>query len=97
MKNVIIRIRNNKGQIKAKFYYPTQSHFNTYSYKDVCENIQKGDELDVKVGTNYRTFTTYEEVEEEARINETDFEGQMWDWINNNFLKWEIEGYLPRW
>lgn len=96
MKQVIIRIKNEKGKVINKCYYTTQAQYNSYAFDDIVEVLKTTGvnkcEIDIKVGNQFRTFIT---VQDNIENCEDSVKEQLYDCVHIYCLKQYIKDYLP--
>ena len=102
MKQVIIRIRDDRGKLISKIYYTSQAQYFNSSYsafKFISEQLLPGMEVQIKVGNNYSKFFTYAECEDEVvlypeefkNVDEVIYHESVEDYSVNYFIR----NYLP--
>lgn len=101
MKQVIIRIRDDKNRLVAKDYYYSQAQYNSYAFKFIDEYLQPGMEVQVKVGNQFSSFFLHSELidkyNEEKLVDKTyTMDTALYDEIHSYSLNYYIKNYLPR-
>jgi len=99
MKQVIVKIKNEKEKVISKFYYTSQGQFFSYAFKDIIESINSNFkdcyELDIKIGNQYRLYKSIEEIYEDAAYYGIDFDEQVSNYLNSYDIKYYVKEYLP--
>ena len=97
-RQVIIKIRDLKGKLRATQYYYCSSDFSTEAPKYIKENMFKGCEIQIKVGNQYSSFYSYEELQELAKEDNIEVSSVIYGWLNSpiSSVKYYVENYLPK-
>lgn len=99
MKQVIVRIKDCRATysktISRAYYYSVNQYES--EVLDFVKTLMPGQEIHINVGRNYYKFISYEDLLENAQINESTFDDEMYhEVIDDDFLMSEIKDYLPR-
>lgn len=94
MKQVIVRIRDVDGKLRAKEYFTSVSQFESFAQGYIAERLESGYEVQIKVGNNYSAFRTYEGLLDDARYNLTDIDSEIYSLVQNCISY--VKDYLPR-
>lgn len=62
MKKVIIKIKDYKGKLIAKEYFYSQATFFHYAADFIYENMEPGDEVQIKIGNLHVVYFTHSEL-----------------------------------
>lgn len=94
MKQVIIRIRDVDGKLRAREYFTNVAQFESFAQDFISNNMTSGYEVQIKVGNQYSAFKCYEELLDDARYNCEDVETEIYNLIQD--CMYYVKQYLPR-
>lgn len=101
MKQVIIRIRDDKNKLVAKNYYYSKAQYNEGAYEFIDKYLQPGMEVQVKVGNQFSQYFLHSDLIDrynEEKLVDKDYtmDSALYDELHNYSLNYYIENYLPR-
>lgn len=99
MKQVIIRVQNERGRTFAKFYYTSYAQYYSYADKDVLNYFKEGTSIYIKVGNQYSRFIDFEDCKETLEEYPQDYEdlkAVLWHDIYSYDVMFYVKEYLPR-
>ena len=99
MKQVIIRIQNEKGRTLEKYYYGSYNSYSYYAAQDVARELKKGLTAYIRIGNVACRFIDYEDCELDLRDYPKDFESiedVIYDKVHDCTLEYYVKDYLPR-
>ena len=94
MKQVIIRIRDVDGKLRAKEYFTTYAQYLDNAVDYIENNLGCCYEVELKVGNQFRAYKLESDFQSDARFNLTSFRQEIDSWVTSN--AYYVEQYLPR-
>lgn len=94
MKQVIIKIRDIDGKLRAKEYFTNVAQFESFAQDFISNNMTFGYEVQIKIGNQYSVYKCYEELLDDAKYNCNDFEEEIFSLIQN--CMYYVKNYLPK-
>ena len=94
MKQVIIRIRDVDGKLRAKEYFTSVAQFEDFAADYIEKNLGTCYEVEVKVGNQFKAYKLETELLDEAIDNNT----TLWEQIDAFLATTStyVRNYLPR-
>lgn len=94
MKQVIIRIRDVDGKLRAKQYFTSVAQYEYEAVDFIENNLGPCYEIEVKVGNQFRAYKLESDLAGDARYNGTSLKEEIDTFITLN--TYYVEQYLPR-
>ncbi len=94
MKQVIIRIRDVDGKLKAKEYFTSLNQYLYDATDYINKHLDAGYEVDIKVGNLFRAYKTESDFTSDARFNVTSIKFEIESFVKS--ISYYVEQYLGR-